>query len=345
MRKYWVVIIILIAALVGAAAGFTIAHLPKGSNIAPAPDPTPVPTPFSVYEIGNLGGDNVEKGFLEIKDEVADEDTYKTYEFTFDFVPDVSGNEIRKTSGQINIPKEEGTHPVILMARGYVDRDIYETGIGTQPSASYYAENGFITVAPDFLGYGDSSKEAADIYETRFQTYVTFISLIKSLEEGALLPWWDGKNVFIWAHSNGGQVVLTSLAATGKNIPTTLWAPVTKPFPYSVLYYTDESEDGGKYIRKELAKLEEVYDVDHFSFTNYLENINAPMQIHQGAEDDAIPLNWTDSFVAQMRRLDKEIEYFTYPAADHNMRPDWDTVVERDVEYFNSFLDTEEVEQ
>ena len=35
-----------------------------------------------------------------------------------------------------------------------------------------------------------------------------------------------------------------------------LWAPVSKPFPYNILYYTDEAEDRGKWLRGEIAKFE-----------------------------------------------------------------------------------------
>jgi len=105
---------------------------------------------------------------------------------------------------------------------------------------------------------------------------------------------------------------------------------VTKPFPYSVLYYTDESNDGGKFIRRELSKFESLYDVDHYSFTNYLPNIKAPLQFSQGTADDAVPVVWTQSMVNQLKKAGVDVTYHVYPGADHNMRPSWDTVVAND---------------
>jgi len=154
---------------------------------------------------------------------------------------------------------------------------------------------------------------------------------VKSLDQ---IPQWDQKNVFIWGHSNGGQIALTTLEITGVNYPTTLWAPVSKPFPYSVLYYTDDSIDRGKLIRSELAKFEEVYDVEAYSLTNYLENIEAPLLVHQGKSDDAIPLDWTNNLVQKLEDKGKNVTYYTYPATDHNMRPSWDMVIARDLEFF-----------
>ena len=38
----------------------------------------------------------------------------------------------------------------------------------------------------------------------------------------------------------------------------------------------------------------------------------------------------------QLENLEKDVKYYVYPNADHNLRPNWDTVVSRDLEFFNS---------
>lgn len=346
MRASLILVSIIVSAVVSLIVGFVaISQLSLSGSISIAtPMPTPIPTPLARYEIENLKSATISEGEIEILETISEEDTFTSYLFKYSFDPAIDTGKIKQVTGQINIPNGEGEYPLILMARGYVDQSIYETGIGTRPSAAYYAENGFVTVAPDFLGYGGSSSESGDIFETRFQTYTTFLSLIKTLNPEFAAKTkntikWNGKDIFIWAHSNGGQIALTALAVTGQTTPTVLWAPVTKPFPYSILYYTDESVDNGKFIRKELSKFEQVYDVDKFSFTNYIESINAPIQFHQGGADDAIPTSWSISFVSKLRALEKEVEYFYYPNSDHNMRPDWDTVVARDVDFFNTFIE------
>ena len=118
----------------------------------------------------------------------------------------------------------------------------------------------------------------------------------------------------------------------------TLWAPVTKYFPYSILYYMDEADDKGKGLRKVLAKFEADYDVDKFTLTNYLDRLVGPIQFHQGTADDAVPLAWSNDFVDKVKKLDKDITYYTYPGADHNMLGSWNTVVERDVAFFKEKL-------
>jgi dipeptidyl aminopeptidase/acylaminoacyl peptidase len=250
------------------------------------------------------------------------------------FSPDFSQN-LKTTSGVINIPKEGGPFPVIVMFRGYVNQETYLMGQGTSPSAAVFAQNGFITIAPDFLGYGESDIEASNIFETRFQTYVTAVTTIKSANS---IKQWDGKNILIWGHSNGGQIALTTLEITGGTYPTVLWAPVAKPFPFSILAYLDEADDGGKLIIGELSEFNDTYDAGKFSLTNYFDKIIAPIQLNQGTNDDAVPFWWSDSLVKALKKLEIDISYLKYPGANHNLVPSWNQAVENSMLFFKSHL-------
>jgi dipeptidyl aminopeptidase/acylaminoacyl peptidase len=200
-------------------------------------------------------------------------------------------------------------------------------GTGTQHSAEVYAANGFISLAPDFLGFGGSEKPSADVFEERFETYTTALNLLASVKT---LPMADATRVGIWGHSNGGQIALTALEVLGRPIPAILWAPVSKPFPYSILYYTDEADDHGKALRKELADFEQNYDVEKYSLSNYLGRITGPVLLHQGTADDAVPVAWSDILAKNL----KDVTYVTHPGADHDMNGAWNTVVLEDLKFF-----------
>jgi alpha-beta hydrolase superfamily lysophospholipase len=294
-----------------------------------------VQRPLDKYTIENLSNTTVEAGTLEGGMKLSEADKYISYLINFNFKPDFKNN--KNISTLMNIPNGQGPFPIVIMIRGYIDQKTYQSGDGTRNVAKYFAENGFITIAPDFLGYGDSDSEAGNIFEARFQTYTTVLALIKTINENFTFAW-DHKNIFIWSHSNGGQIVLTTLEASGVNYPTVLWAPVSKPFPYSVLYYTDESEDKGRLIRSALAKFESLYDVELYSFDNYLNDINAPLQIEQGTADDAVPLSWSKDLLAKLKNLDKDVTLYTYQGADHNLQPAWNTVVEADLKFYKAHL-------
>lgn len=283
------------------------------------------PKPLEKYSIENLAQTEVKPVVVNIENDI----------FKFEFDPTLEykkQDNLKTVTGLVNIPETNKTYPIVVLLRGYVNQSIYHSGAGTKRVGEYFAENGYITLAPDFLGYGGSSIESNNIFETRFQTYTTVLTLLKSIESPVNTKvlteaGWDGKNISIWAHSNGGQIALTVLEITGKNYPTVLWAPVTESFPYSILYYTNESDDEGKFIRKELSKFENDYDSDKFSLTKYLDRINAPIQYHLGTNDDAIPLEWGERFIKRMKALEKDLTNYNHSGADHNMNPLWSDVI------------------
>ena len=291
--------------------------------------------PLEKYSILNLSKTIVKPVKINIEENISENKDFNSYLFSINFDPTLKDKDVKKVTGLINLPSKQGKFPLVLMLRGYVDQKLYTTGIGTQRGGEYFAKNGFITIAPDFLGYGRSDMEASNIFESRFQTYTTALTIINSLNT---ITQWDRKNVFIWGHSNGGQIALTLLEITGRQIPTVLWAPVSKPFPYSILYYTDESDDLGKLIRKELSQFEESYDVNQYSIHNYLNRIKSPLQIHQGSLDYAVPITWTNDLVDKLESLEIDLEYNKYQGADHNLQPSWNLAVQRSLNFFQSFI-------
>lgn len=266
---------------------------------------------------------------IKLEEVLEEQDTFTSYLFSF-------ASDGRRITGMANIPKRKGKLPVAILLRGWVDEEIYQTGMGSEKMADFLAKNGFLTLAPDFLGYGGSDPAFSDMLLTRFFRPITVISLLNSLES---LPQAELDKVVIWSHSNGGQIALSVLEITGKNIPTSLWTPVSAPFPESVLYYADEMEDKGEKLRKVIAEFEKEYDVLKYSIATYLDQIKAPLIIHQGMADEAIPLEWTDELLSQLKDLGKEMTYYQYSEEDHNFtRGSAPQVRKRDLEFFKKNL-------
>ncbi|MDH5533288.1 MAG: hypothetical protein OEX81_02580 [Candidatus Pacebacteria bacterium] len=336
--------------------------------------------PLNVYQIEKLNDFQFIDSQIEIKEKIADFNGYSSYLFTYQ----ATGGLI---SGQLNLPTNfKSSDKIIILLRGYVPLESYQTGVGTKSAAGIFAQNGYITLAPDFLGYGISDPESENSWETRFIKSVNTIELINNIkksdfnyqycqfnnleiEENDLTPKSSCqkdnlKNYLlgIWAHSNGGQVALTTLEALGESIPTTLWAPVTAPFPYSILFFSDEYKDEGKATRKWLSQFEEDYDVFDFSISQHLDRLEGPIMLHHGTEDEAALQQWSLEFIEKVEAENKireenniiikeatgstnlsvkdriDLTFYSYPGADHNMRPVWNNVINRDLEFFNKGL-------
>jgi dipeptidyl aminopeptidase/acylaminoacyl peptidase len=286
--------------------------------------------PLLKYTFQNLKNRGGIPRQIKLEKVINQENDFTAYLFSYQ-------SEGKRITGVAHIPNKVGKLPVIVMIRGYVDQDQYQSGVGTTPAAQVYSANGFITLAPDFLGYGESDlpPQSDNIWEERFMRPLEVMDLLASVGN---LPQADPNKIFLWGHSNGGMIALSVLEISGASYPTTLWAPVSQFFPYDVLYYTFESDDKGKFLRKSLADFEKDYDVNDFSIDEYWSWIKAPVQVHQGLSDAYIPLSWSENLVSKLKEAGNEVTFYIYPDTDHQMRPVWDTVVQRDLAFFNKYL-------
>jgi pimeloyl-ACP methyl ester carboxylesterase len=347
--------------------------------------------PLLAYSIKNLQTRNYVANQIQLEEIINEEQNYTSFIFSYKTLG-------KKMTGQINIPDSITPNPeqnrkAIILLRGYVPKEIYSIGVGTNNVADAFANEGYITLAPDFFGYGGSDSEPEDTWQDRFEKPISVIELIKSVEEFGIPLNLESErtqnqldsdlaqinNLGIWAHSNGGQIALTTLQILQKPIPTALWAPVTAPFPYSILYFSDELDDEGKEQRKWLAIFEENYDVFEFSLTQHLDSLTGPIQIQHGTADDAALIFWSQEFITKVkienerreeiikqqaeatqiettnstssaraneliselpRVLDPiEINLITYANTNHNMVPNWNNAVQKDLQFFTKWLE------
>lgn len=284
--------------------------------------------PLFKYSFDSLSKRQYPGSEIKLGKILKEDPNFKSYPFSY-------LSDGKKVTGLLNLPKKEGKLPVIVMLRGYVDLQIYQTGTGTKKPAEFFSQNGFITLAPDFLGYGGSDSEEKDILVNRFERPVTVLNLLASIKT---LPQADEKNIFLWGHSNGGQIALSVLEISGKPIPTTLWAPVTRGFPESVLNYSAQLDDNGKIVADRISEFEKEYNPKEFSISEYFDKITGPVQVRLGTYDEYIKEEWIEEFVAKMKSFGKEVVYYTYPKNNHQLSRDWDTVVQKDLEFFRKNL-------
>lgn len=288
----------------------------------------PEPTPLVKYSFENLRNRTYAGSKIKLERVIKEEETHTSYVFSF-------LSDGQKVTGQLNLPHGRGPFPVVIMLRGYVDKEVYFTGLGTRKAAGVFAENGFITLAPDYLGFGESDQGSEDILEVRFEKSITVFNLFQSIKT---LKHADTKNIFLWGHSNGGQVAISYLEISQKEIPTILWAPVTRGFPESVTDYLGELDDQGKMVVASISAFLKNYDPQQFSVAAYYQDIKSPFQIHQGTADPLVKEEWTKEFVTKMREYGRPVNYYKYTRDDHNLSRNWDTVVARDLEFLKKNL-------
>jgi len=276
-----------------------------------------VPALNNEYKIEILGVvDGVEKRRVSKYD-------FVTREISFE-------SDGKKISGMMNMPKDGQPQgiahtPIIIMIRGYAEPAGYYVGSGTWRVADELAKAGYTTISLDFLGYGNSDNESTDVLEARFQKVNQVMDLIESVKN---LPWVDRDRIGVWAHSNGGQIALSVLEVTGRKYPTVLWAPMTNPFPQSLIDTADEGEEKQKAIDFVNLFLKH-YDGRRYAFENYYDWIKAPVLIQQGTNDAWCKVDWQKKVALAING-----ELVVYEGADHNMLGSWAEAVARAEEFY-----------
>jgi dipeptidyl aminopeptidase/acylaminoacyl peptidase len=239
----------------------------------------------------------------------------------------------KKISGMMDLPVgyKSKKSPVIIMVRGFADSEGYYIGSGSWRAADELARNGFVTISLDFLGFGLSDGESKDILEARFEKPVSVLDLIESVKK---LDFVDPEKIGIWAHSNGGQIAISVLEISGQNYPTVLWAPMTNPFPKSVLDMIDENSESGKIVKSRIDEFEKEYDSKLYSIDNFYDWIEAPILVHQGTEDVWCKIEWQQELNNKLKGLGKNVELNIVSGSDHNFKQNWDETMEKDIGFF-----------
>ena len=286
---------------------------------------------YSEFAFDNLMQKEFLSGQIKLGKILTKEDKSTSYVFTYQ-------SEGKTISGMANVPKGTGKFPVIILLRGYADKTYYHTGLGTEKSANFFAENGFLTLAPDFLGYGTSDLEDEDILKARFYRPMEVLSLLSAISN---LPLADSRNIGLWGHSNGGQIALSVLEITGKNYPTSLWAPVSLDFPECLLTYLGEEEEVGNPVKEKVDLFLKNNDPKRFSISPYFNRIKGAFIVHQGTADELIKLSWTQTLVDSLKKQGSEVSFYHYKGENHNFnwyKTTGDTLRQRDLTFFRKYL-------
>lgn len=302
----------------------------QAAQIEVIPTPTEAPRDYSEWSFNSLSQRDYNSGQIKLGKVLKKGDNFTSYVFTYK-------SDGQTISGMANIPNSGGKFPVIVLLHGWADKQYYYHGYGTEKSADFLAENGFLTLSPDFLGYGTSDWEDKDILVARFTRPVEVLNLLSAV---ASLPSADSSSIGLWGHSNGGQIALSVLEITNRPYPTSLWAPVSLDFPECVLTYLG-TEEVGNVVKDKIDSFLILNDPKKFSVGPYLSKIKSSFTIHQAMTDEYIEKQWTDELVNKLKVQGLSVEYYLYPKENHNFNRYKETgeiLRQRDLEFFRKWL-------
>lgn len=272
------------------------------------------------------------KGQITIEQDLGIKQNFKSYIISY-------YSDGLKLYSLLNIPntkKPAKGFPVIIVNHGHIPPDKYSTIDSYKLVSSYYANNGFLVLKPDYRGHNQSEK-SIDQRTDRLSYAIDVLNLyylIPTIKDA------DFDNVFIYGHSMGGGVSLTVLEVANNVKAATLWSAVSEEFPESMLYFRRKRNP--EQANQLLSELKEIFKEDDFKKLapiNYLKYITAPIIIQHGTDDSSVPIEWSDQLAEKLKVQGKYYEYYKYQNDDHNFaRGNFYKVLKKDVDFFRKYI-------
>ena len=219
--------------------------------------------------------------------------------------------------GYVNVPYGEGPYPVIIMLHGYIRPEEYDTLDYTTRYADNLAQNGYIVLHPNLRNFPPSDPaESRHDSNTGYTTDV--LNMLAYLKEMAgkegIFASADLDRIGIWGHSIGGSVAMRTMSVE----------PGT--FKAAVLYSAVSQRYGT------VLDGSGIYDFSE---------VDAPISIHHGENDDVIPVGQSRELCRQLDQLDKDPECYFYEGQPHTLyRDQWadPLFMERTLEFFDQYV-------
>ncbi|UCC63650.1 MAG: alpha/beta fold hydrolase, partial [Anaerolineae bacterium] len=171
----------------------TITPTPTSTATRHPPTPTNTPNPRLPYYISRLRRQTFRGGTVKITGNIPDNEVYAAYYISYP-----SGELI--ITGYMYVPKGQGPFPVVILNHGYYDPELYYTGTGTQREADYLARQGYLTVAPDYRNYGESSAGDSLLLVGYVEDVLHLISSVRTIDQA------DPSRIGLLGPSMGGGV-------------------------------------------------------------------------------------------------------------------------------------------
>jgi dipeptidyl aminopeptidase/acylaminoacyl peptidase len=238
-------------------------------------------------------------------------------------------------TGMMNVPKGEGPFPVVILNHGYIPPSRFWSGADTWRAADHLAASGYLTISPDFRGWGGS-----DSGDNFFRTglVIDVLNLISSLPS---LPQAQSDQVGMWGHSMGGGVTTKAISIDPRIKAAVLYAPVSAD-DTDVMRRWGRGRGGGGDESLLRVYREASADQKFLRLTSPIHHFNlvrTPVQIHQGTADTTTPPRWAEAIRDALQAAEKEVEYFDYPRQGHAFQGEsWNLFMQRVTEFFDRTL-------
>jgi len=241
-------------------------------------------------------------------------------------------------TGVMHIPYGEGPFPVVILNHGYIPPERYWSGADTWRAADYLASRGYLTIAPDYRGWGGSDSGPSFFRTGLLIDVVNLVSSLPSVSQA------DHRQLGMWGHSLGGGLTTKAITIDQRIKAAVLYGPISGDDGENMRRWPDwrrvDPQDP-LWLPYRQAVRDQAF-LQRTSPINYFDLVTAPVQIHQGTADDTTPPRWAEAIRDALLAAGKEVEYYAYEGQGHAFQGEsWELFMERITAFFDVHLSEE----
>ena len=238
--------------------------------------------------------------------------------------------------GFMDVPKNaEPPYAAIIVAHGYVNPDNYPVLPYSTPYADALARAGFLVVHPNYRNHGGSGRGPNPMRSGYAIDVLNLVEILKS--EGDVRPGGIG----IFGHSMGGEVALRALVTTTDIHAAVLYGSMSAD-SWQNWNLINNKWAGGWFLFD--GPFNPWRDREAFRLSSpiaFLDDVQAPIQLHHGTADDTAPYGWATDLAQRLHDHGKDAELFTYPGAGHSFwtgSAAYNALMARSIAFFDARL-------
>jgi dienelactone hydrolase len=300
----------------------TITPTPTNTPTRRPPTPTNTPDPRLSYYITRLRKRAYKGGIVEITGDIAENEDYVAY-----YVSYPSGN--LTITGYMYVPQGQGPFPVIILNHGAYDPEMYFTGTGTQREADYLARHGYLTIAPDYRNFGESTAGDSLLLVGYTTDVLNLVNSVGTIDKA------DPSRIGMWGHSMGGGIAIKACVVSNRIKAVALFGSVSA-----------DEKDNYYWNGVTRLKIHQMFGLPErnpgtYAWLSSIRYLDAapPMSIHHGEADDVVPIEFSERLYKEMQEAGRSVEYFAYPDQPHTFQEEgWELAMERVLTFFNKHL-------
>lgn len=308
----------------------------SGVTPAPSPSPSPTPTPPHPVSLPALMQQRYDGGDLRLGEVLDAGGGYTRYAVTYRS----AGLTI---SGILNLPDGAGPFPVLVLAHGYIDPEIYTTGRGLRREQDYLARQGYAVLHTDYRNHAGSDDDPANEARLRLGYTEDVVNAVVAVKAATHLPQLDGERVGLLGRSMGGGVTLNALVVQpGMVDAAVIYASVSSNAVQNFDTWT-RGQPGAEDLTNQIVDAYGAPETNprfwrDVSPVTFFDRVTEPVLIHHGTADETCPPQWAHDTDAALRAAGKDVTLRLYEGEPHAFEAGWQLSIERTAAFFAEHL-------